>query len=138
MSVHLDLSHQLAISHVGIAQASNDANRPRQHPRARLSAPSKPDQQQPAAEIPHPFLNSQKFRSFIQFDLNVKVAIFSRYHPPPSVSNVTLIWKLEWQRETTPALLPPGVAPTYRQGNGIGRCYNLEIPPLVPDCCVPV
>jgi hypothetical protein len=79
MSVHLDRSHQLAISLVGISQASNDADRPRQHPCARLSARSKPDQQQPSAEIPHPFLNSQKFRSFIQFDLNVKVAIFSRY-----------------------------------------------------------
>jgi hypothetical protein len=79
MSVHLDRSHQLAISHVGISQASNDADRPRQHPCARLSARSKPDQQQPSAEIPHPFLNSQKFRSFIQFDRNEKVAIFSRY-----------------------------------------------------------
>jgi hypothetical protein len=78
--VHLKtVIHQLAISHVGISQASNDADRPRQHPCARLSARSKPDQQQPSAEIPHPFLNSQKFRSFIQFDLNVKVAIFSRY-----------------------------------------------------------
>jgi hypothetical protein len=83
MSVHLDRSHQLAISHVGISQASNDADRSRQHPCARLSARSNPDQQQP-----NPFLNSQKFRSFIQFDLNIKVAIFSRY-PPPSVSNVT-------------------------------------------------
>jgi hypothetical protein len=79
MSVHLDRSHQLAISHVGISQASNGADRPRQHPCARLSARSKPDQQQPSAEIPHPFLNFKKFRSFIQFDRNEKVVIFSRY-----------------------------------------------------------
>ncbi|MEH2553592.1 hypothetical protein V1286_001121 [Bradyrhizobium algeriense] len=59
ISVHLDRSHQLAISHVGIFQASNDADRPRQHPCARLSARSKPDQQRPSAEIPRPFLNSK-------------------------------------------------------------------------------
>jgi hypothetical protein len=47
MSVHLDRSRQLAISPVGISQASNDVDRPRQHLCARLSAQSKPGQQQP-------------------------------------------------------------------------------------------
>jgi hypothetical protein len=59
MSVHLDRSLQLAISHGGTSQASNDADRPHQHPCAPLGARSKPDQQQPSAEIPHPFLNSK-------------------------------------------------------------------------------
>jgi hypothetical protein len=76
MSVHLDRSHQLAISHVGISQASNDADRPRQHPCARLSARSKPDQLSGNSSS---IFEPQKFRSFIQFDLNGKVAIFSRY-----------------------------------------------------------
>ena len=76
MSVHPDRSHQLAISHVGISQGSNDADRPRQHPCARLSARPKPDQQQPLAEIPHPFLNSKNAASTFNSVAMKKLLLF--------------------------------------------------------------
>ena len=85
MSVHLDRSHQLAISHVGISQASNDADRPRQHC-ARLSARSKPHQQQPSAEIPHPFLNSKNAAPTFNSIATKNLPLFPANDPPPSVS----------------------------------------------------
>jgi hypothetical protein len=76
MSVHLDRSHRLAISHVGTSQASNDADRPRQHPYARLSARSKPGQQQPSAENPHPFLNSKNAAPTLNSIVTKKLPLF--------------------------------------------------------------